>query len=358
MASSGSGLLDDLDPASSLFFDHACGKGEALIKTEGDSQVHFPKSARGLMTGLVMGEVIDAHREGRRPSLVNVRAALTEAEILDPKTGKPIKGLRARARRLVAQGGPQLASLMSRYAGDDYNDEIRGVISTADTQSTWLLSQPMADDMAQGGPDFRELGDRVCTYYVILPHDMVETHSVWLRLVVSTALRALYRPRPKGVRCAFILDEFASLGRLREIEMAQGLTAGFGIQLVPILQSLTQLKLHYEDGWENFLAQTGAVVGFAPNDHFTADWMSKRFGELTIRNPSASINMSAGGGVGSGSGEGYTRRPYLMPQDFYDMPPGHACVWAAGMAKPIHSYLPAYWDVKTLKRRARRNPFY
>ena len=37
--------------------------GEALIKLENDAQRHFAESARGLLTGLVMLEVLEAARD-------------------------------------------------------------------------------------------------------------------------------------------------------------------------------------------------------------------------------------------------------------------------------------------------------
>jgi hypothetical protein len=40
----------------------------------------------------------------------------------------------------------------------------------------------------------------------------------------------------------FLLDEFAALGRLEAVERAMGLMAGYGLQLWPILQDLSQLR--------------------------------------------------------------------------------------------------------------------
>jgi hypothetical protein len=46
---------------------------------------------------------------------------------------------------------------------------------------------------------------------------------------------------------AFLLDEFAALGRLEAVERAMGLMAGYGLQLRPILQDMSQLKDLYGD---------------------------------------------------------------------------------------------------------------
>ena len=67
------------------------------------------------------------------------------------------------------------------------------------------------------------------------------------------------------------------------------------------------------------------------------------------------------GGVGLSSGDAYARRPYLMPQDLYNIPPGQGYIWLAGLANPIPACFPPYFDKRywpELKGRARANPYY
>ena len=71
--------------------------------------------------------------EGRPPWISNVRAMLSEADEFDPKTSEQIKGLAVTARRLLAEGGPQIASQIGGFVGK-MNDEIAGVRATADGQ--------------------------------------------------------------------------------------------------------------------------------------------------------------------------------------------------------------------------------
>jgi hypothetical protein len=54
LASVGCKPLANIDRRSRLFYQECAAIGECLIKLEGDSQIHFPQSARGLVTGLVM----------------------------------------------------------------------------------------------------------------------------------------------------------------------------------------------------------------------------------------------------------------------------------------------------------------
>ena len=259
--------------------------------------------------------------------------------------------------RLVQLGNPQIESLLGSYTVD--NDETRGVRATADGQTQALLSQPMREDELKAGVPLDELGDKPVTVFAVMPHEFVKEGSIHanvLRLWVSAALRSLYRP--SSTICTFWLNEFAALGRLGPIESALGLVAGYGIQLVIVVQSLTQLHQLYESAWENFLGQAGAVVLIgAPADKFTADYLSSRSGERTILQPNANMSFNPGG-FGLSNGEAYTRRPHLMPQDLYGLQPGYGYVWVAGLSNAIPAYFPPYWDVERLARRARANPYY
>jgi type IV secretion system protein VirD4 len=356
LESDGINIADTLDAKSPLLFDDAAGYSEAWIRLE-SKDPHWSVRSRAAWTGLTIEEV-EAAAAARRVALYsNVRAALTEPDEFDEKTGEPIKGLVARARRLVQQGNPQIRDLLGSFTVD--NDETRGVRATADGQTQSLVSPAMRDDEMKAGVPVKKLGDEPVTVFAMLPHDMVKEgsiHSNALRLWVSAALRSLYRP--SSTVCTFWINEFAALGRLAPIESAMGLVAGYGIQVVIVVQSLAQLHQLYENNWETFSGSAAAVVlvGPAP-DEFTANYLSSRSGERTILTPNAGTSFNPGG-FGMSAGEAYTRRAYLMPQDLYRLEKGFGYVWVKGLSNAIPAYFPPYWDVAQLAKRARRNPYY
>jgi type IV secretion system protein VirD4 len=356
LESDGLNVIATLDAQNPLLFDEAANYSEAWIRLE-SKDPHWSVRSRAAWTGLTIEEVRAAAASGRVPTYANVRAALTEADEFDKKTGEPVKGLVARARRLVLQGDPQIRDLLGSFTVD--NDETRGVRATADGQTQALLSYALRDDELKAGVPLHELGDKPISVFAIMPHEMVREGSIHanvLRLWVAAALRALYRP--SSTVCTFWLNEFAALGRLGPIESAFGLVAGYGIQVVIVVQSLTNLKQIYEDGWENFLGNAGATVLVGPPaDKFTADYLSSRSGERVILAPTANMSFNPGG-FGMSSGESYTRRPHLMPQDLYDLQPGYGYVWVAGLGNAIPAYFPPYWHVERLAKRARANPYW
>ena len=234
-------------------------------------------------------------QRGDAANLENVRALLTEADRWERYTGddgkqreRPKGGLRITAADMVQSGGYEIASLAARFT--EQTNELASVRSTADTQTRWILSPPMRDDLKKNGVDFRRLKEKPTTVYVILPAERMRTHSVWLRLVIVSALRALYRAG--GLRTLLLIDEMPALGHLAPLEDAFGLVRGYKVQIAGICQDLNQLKALYNDRWESFLANAGVVQGFTPNDLTTAKWMSERAGQETRLAPSMSESSS------------------------------------------------------------------
>jgi len=359
LGSAGFNPLATLDIKSPYFYDDVAALGEALIKVE-SKDPHWSESAQGLIVALVMWEKL---QRGDAANLENVREMLTEPDKWESyvgEDGKPherlVGGLRHTAWQMIVDGGYEIESLASRFAGRDTN-ELASIKSTGDTQTRWLLSKPMRDDLKKPGIDFRKLKDKPTTVYVILPADRMRTHSTWLRLVVVSALRALYRPG--GLRTLFLIDEMPALGHLGPLEDAFGLVRGYGVQIAGICQDLAQLKALYNERWESFLANAGVVQGFAPNDLTTADWMSRRAGQTTMIAANTSENVSpATGQRGEGTSWNQIARALYLPHELMGFAEGTGLFWLAGMANGVRFFAPPYWKIEQCVQRAATNPYY
>ena len=345
-----------LDPDHPLCFENLCALVEAMIPESERGNPFFPLSAQALWAGLTKAELKAAKREGRDPSLLQVRMAATEAEELD-EYGEPVKGLRARTRGLVDEGDEQINSMLGGFAGE-YSNGIRDVIATSAAHTRWCLSGAIIADEKNPRIDFARLGEVPSTLFYGVPHDLVKPFAPYLRLFTTALLAPLFAPHPVPVR--IFLNEFAAMGRVPAIESAIGLVAGCKIQVVMVVQSLAQLKQHYGDGWETFFGQAGAVILVgSPGDDFTANYLANHSGELTMRQPNVGLNLNPGG-VGLSSGEAYGRRQYLMPMDLRNIRKGEGYIWLAGLNDPIPAMFPPYYDDPLrpeLKQRARANPY-
>jgi type IV secretion system protein VirD4 len=358
LGSDGFNPLAALDPASPNFYDDAAALGEALIKIEGNDP-HWGESAQGLLVALIMWEKMI---RGDTANLENVRTMLTEPERYEAykdADGKNrerlIAGLRFIAGEMTGHGRYEVASLASRFTGQ--SGELSGIRSVGDTQTRWILSEPMRGDLRKPGVDFRRLKERPTTVYVILPAERMRTHSVWLRLVVVSVLRALYRPG--GLRTRLYIDEMPALGHLGPLEDAFGLVRGYRVQIAGICQDLAQLKALYRERWESFIANAGVVQGFTPNDLTTAKWMSERAGKTTVVAPSASERRGGHSGDQSeGTNWNQVGRPLYLPQELMGFAEGSGLLFLSGMAHGVRFFAPPYWNIAQCVERAKPNPYY
>ena len=180
----------------------------------------------------------------------------------DPTSGEIVRRCANEILALVAAGEKTFGNIMATIL-----------------QCTDFLKSPALQKSLQSGFDPKTLSDGNTTLYVIIPADKLLSHARWLRLIVTTALKAVVR-KPKEKVC-FLLDEFAALGYLSEIETALSTYAGFNITVWPILQSLIQLKGIYSDKWETFIGNTAVRHYFSINDNFTAEYVSNAIGKTS-----------------------------------------------------------------------------
>lgn len=183
--------------------------------------------------------------------------------------------------------------------------EFGSVISTAQRFMDIFSSQPLKATMEKneyrGKPfDISQIAKKKTCIYIVIPPDKLKTHSTWLRLMVSTCIRATLQNTDPGPRhrVGFILDEFYSLGYLRDIDVGMGAYSGYGITLWPILQSIGQLQENYPKTWENFLANAAVIQAFGLNDVTTTEYISKIAGQKTTL-----LNLNA------------TPRPLITPDE-------------------------------------------
>jgi type IV secretion system protein VirD4 len=288
----------NIDPNDPLFFSHLTDIGAAAIDFS-EKDKHWDETAQSLFEGLLGWETIMARRERRRPAPANIRRMLCEPdeyEVTRDARGRRqetlIRGVTFTAQRIIAEGGYSLAGLVSRFVRKHGQNELSSIQSTADTQTKWMLDPMMAADLAKPGVDFDALRKRPTTIYVMIHPLELRKNKRWTRLITSAALCALMQPG--AVRTLMVLDEFyASVGNLPILNDVWALVRGYGIQIMPMVQSILQLQALYREEWENYAAQAGLIMALGPaGDNPTAECMSKQCGVTTILK--AYINESVG----------------------------------------------------------------
>jgi type IV secretion system protein VirD4 len=293
------------------------------------------------------------------PTLDRVRGLLCEASKEPTKKHPQGVGIPKLAREMIESGLRGLKNKAGQFT--DWNEEIQSIASSAKRQTEFLDDDEIADDISRCSIDFREMKKRPVTVYLILPPQMMTRHARWLRILLTSALNASMRERqPHEPRILFMLDEFAALGHLQIIETVWALVRGYGIQIMPILQDLNQLKSIYNERWETFIGMAGTVFSFGPNDNTTAEWLSRRAGETTqlVKGFNQGTSTGGQGSTSAGLSVQQVKVPLLPPHKLFGMATGQTLIAIAGLSNIVSGYAPGYWEIARCVERAQRNPYF
>lgn len=351
LASHGFDPMKRLKVGSDKFASNASGIAECLVEIDAhEHQKIFPEGARNLYAAAIMWERM---QKGDAASLPAVRRTLSAPTAYDKKTKKPVSGFMKTLLDMATCDFPPVANRAGRIV-ERFGDKGTGNTSTHDkidtalTKTDSLDEPPIARDLCGPDIDFGKFREEITTLYIILPTSELETHRIWLRLVIGTALRELYQtPLPDPERTLppvyFLLDEFAALGQLETIETALGVARDYGIQLHVMLQNLSQIKDLYPKRWPGFFSGSGAVTSFAPRDWETAEFLAKLCGQKTAL--IQSTNQGANGN-NSSSGVSWSPRglPLLRPEDLMRIPRGVMLCMVEPEPFPFFTYAPPYPD--------------
>lgn len=161
----------------------------------------------------------------------------------------------------------------------DMGENERGSVLSTARRNTKFIDSPWMQRCLQGGTgrtldiDALKASPGGLSVYICLPARFLPTHARFMRLILNLML---YRMEAQGLHqpaCGhailMVLDEAAALGRMESIEKAAGLMAGYGVKLWTILQDLGQLKRHYKESWETYIANSGMLQFFANSDMTT-----------------------------------------------------------------------------------------
>lgn len=140
-------------------------------------------------------------------------------------------------------------------------------------------------------------------------------------------------------RCVFFCDEFGTLPKIDSAEMMFSAARSRRLQIVPIIQSFSQLDKNYgKEGSEIIIDNTQITLfgGFAPNSS-SAEVLSKALGSRTVmsgsisrskNDPSQSLQM--------------IERPLMTPDELKSLPKGDFIVMKTG-AHPMRVTLKLFF---------------
>lgn len=282
---------------------------DALVVTS-DRDPHWDESARILIEGVTLhvrtwpGFRHDEPAKDLR-SLVTVHALIARGG-RDPDAARGYS-ITALINDMINNKDKEAGEAVQMAAADFWErgeKERNSVLSTARRHLKFIGLPGIQSVLKTHDFKLDDLKTGRTTVYLCLPARHIGTCRGWLRLFVNLALQSMEDTgelKPDQERVLFVLDEFAQLGKLSQIESASGQIASFGVKLWTILQDLGQLKAIYGDKWETFIANAGLLQFFGNNDLTTLEWISKRCGKTSIevtRISSVTGEQSRRGAVG------------------------------------------------------------
>ncbi|KQI66902.1 hypothetical protein AN189_18400 [Loktanella sp. 3ANDIMAR09] len=337
--------LDRLTPGSLDLGEDAASLTEALVMDPPGqvTEAHWNEEAKAILGGLIMFCV--CHEDRDRRSLATVREYLT----LPPEKLRALLELMQESD----EAGGLIARAANRFLGKA-DREAASVLSNAQRHTHFLDSPRIAKCLARSDFAFSDLRHRITSVFLVLPPNRMDAYSRWLRLLVSQALQDIARDAEAltattGAQSAsqrlssptlFLLDEFAALGRLEAVERAMGLMAGYGLQLWPILQDMSQLKDLYGERAGTFIANAGVQQVFGVNDFETAKWLSQMIGQETAGFQTDSFKP----GDGPSFSNNLTGRDLLTPDEIMQLPPDRQLLRVQGQATAVAQKLRYYAD--------------
>ena len=128
-------------------------------------------------------------------------------------------------------------------------------------------------------------------------------------------------------RCVFFADEFGTLPKIESAEMMFSASRSRRLQIVPIIQSFSQLEKNYgKEGAEIIVDNTQLTIfgGFAPNSS-SAEVLSKALGSRTVQTGSVSIGKND-----PSQSIQMIERPLLTADELKSLPKGRFVVMKTG----------------------------
>ena len=242
---------------------------------------------------------------------------------------------------------------LSDFAGGSDNSfaDIKKTITNV--LGLWL--NPLVDAAtATSDFDLRQLRCRPMSIYLGVSPDELDRIAPLYNLLFQQLIDLNVRALPdenSAVPVLVILDEFARLGRASVIASAFSYVAGYGIRLLPVIQSRSQLRGVYgEHVADEIVANCGVEVAFTPKELRVANDLSERIGYVGQESVTKSLTIN---GLLANRSKSISeqRRALMLPQELMQFPPDKLILLRGGIPPIIGSKI-AYFSNRFFKARA------
>lgn len=157
-----------------------------------------------------------------------------------------------------------------------------GILSTTQSYLKVVNSDSALSSLEASTISLADLRDgKPVTIYIVIPPDKLESHSALMRLWVGVLLLTVMGRKRRPERSTlFLLDEAAQLGEFGPLRQAMTLLRGYGLQVWPFFQDLSQLQRLYPKDWRTIFNNAGVFQLFGVANHLMARESAELIGEV------------------------------------------------------------------------------
>lgn len=272
-------------------------------------------SAKAIITTLVLYVSMDAPEE-KVKNLRNVYLLLAEYGQLDERGDSKLNQL------LLKLNKEHPAYLMWLTPEIASNRTKAGMFVSTLTALSLFIDRNVALLTSTQDHEFSDIVDRPTAVFIIVPDDISSYDFIPTLYVEQLYQGLMYIASKTGNRLTrrviFFLDEFGNMPKLLRFATKITIAGGRGIRFVLAVQDLQQLEAKYPKSYKTIEGNCHSWVYIATQDDKTAERISKKIGNYTIRVENIGSSVS-GVNLGtknasSSSNFSLTGRPVLRPE--------------------------------------------
>jgi len=323
-----------------------------------DNSAFFHESAKATVGGVIGGVVY--LRPASEHNLVTVYDIIADPERFF-----------AFVEECMATKDDFLVSRLARFACKSARDskEVDGVLATIRAKFSFLGGRAVRKCLS-GPIAFRwdDLRERPTTVFYTVSLDFADTCAQLSHLLLSDVLNHFSRPEPGAVPVVALCDEYRStLANMPLMTEALSYTAGLGLQVWLLWQDINQIvDATSANSFQTMLACCGVQVYFAPQDNFTARYISDALGETEVITHSKTVSFAAETDWDSLKDaqphvtvqRGQLARRLMLPQEVRSLSPHEMIVLAEDVPAPFIGLRRSYRETPEFKGLYGPNPFY
>lgn len=200
--------------------------------------------------------------------------------------------------------------------------------------------------------DLRQLRQHPMSLYLGVSPDNIERaaplYNLVLQQIVDLNVRELPTRDQNNIKVLMVMDEFARLGRANMIANGFSFVAGYGLRLMPVVQSRSQLRHIYgHDNAKEIITNCGVEVIFGVKEDDISKELESRVGTYTYQARSRSRKVWEGfeGSVSFSE----QRRPLLFAQEIRELPEDKMLVFRAMTPAILATKIKYYEESKYTK---------